>query len=177
MTSGKRIFGAFTIAIALFFVWPAIIGGWQKVSALRAAVQEREDLLTKREDILAKTAAAYTEYQNRLSQEDGQKFVALVPVRKDTGEVTSALEAMAAESQVTLGEIRMSEVKSKATDQYKTLALNIDLSGSYDGMLRFLSSLEQYVRLMNVDTIQATTSSQQAGVLQFSIRADAYFLK
>ena len=52
-----------------------------------------------------------------------------------------------------------------------------DLSGSYDGMLKFLSSLEQYVRLMNVDTIQATTSSQQPGVLQFSIRADAYFLK
>lgn len=177
MTTGKNIFGAFTVAIALFFFWPGVVGSWQRVAALRAAAAARQELLAKRTEILANVRTAFQEYQSKLSETDGKKFAELVPVHKDTAEIISAIQDMAGGSGVTLSEIRMSETAGSATAQFKTLSMNLQLAGSYRSLRTFLTSLEQYVRLLNVDTIEATADTRTPGQLKFAIRADAYFLK
>jgi len=177
MTNSKRIFGAFTIAIALFFLWPVVFGGWAKIGALRAAVAERESILAQREKILANVRSAYSEYTQKLAQEDGKKFAALVPVRKDSAEIVSAVHAIAGDSGVQLGELRTTETKAAGAEQYKTLSLTMDVAGSYASMRQFLASLEQYVRLLNVDTIEASVDASNEAQLRFTIRADAYFIK
>jgi Tfp pilus assembly protein PilO len=165
------------VAIALFFVWPAVVGGWQKVSAMRAAVAEREELLQKRRDILADVATAYGELTRRLGSQEGQKFTSFVPVKKDTAEIVSALQDIAAGSGAQLLELRTTEVRPKAGDPYHTLKLTIDLQGSYAGMRQFLVGLEKYVRLLNVQTIEVTPDSRNPGQLRFSIDADTYYLQ
>jgi len=177
MNNSKRIFGAFTIAVALFFLWPVVFGGWAKIGALKAAVAEREQLLAQREKILATVQSSYAEYTQKLGQEDGQKFAALVPVRKDAAEIVSAMQAIATDSGVQLGEIRAADAKAAGSEQYKTLSLTIELLGSYSSMRQFLTSLEQYVRLLNVDTIEASVDTSNESQLRFTIRADAYFIK
>lgn len=175
--TGKRIFGAFVVAIALFFAWPAVIGEWQYVSALRAAVAERTDLLAKRTDLLAKIKTAYAEYQSKVSSTDGAKFSALVPVRKDQAELVSALQDMATQAGIQLTEVRVTESQTAASKQYKTLSLTLTLSGTYASLRQFLGSVEQYVRVLNVDSIQTTVDTRNPGQLTFAIRADTYFLK
>lgn len=177
MIDGKKIFGAILIAVALFFFWPAAIGTWQEVSALRATVSERQDLLKARTQILADTAAAYQQYTAKLSSQDGLKFAALVPVKKDQAEILSALQDIAASSGVTLGELRVSDATGKEAGQFKTLSLTMDLTGSYRSLRTFLGDVEQYVRLLNVQTIQATTDPRSPGQLKFTVKADTYFLK
>lgn len=177
MSSGKRIFGAFTVGIALFFVWPAVVGGWQQVNALRASVAEREQLLAQRQEILANIQTAYQEYQQRLGQEEGRKFAAFVPVRKDTAEVISALQDIATESGVQITDIRVSEASVVKAGQQKTLSFAISLTGSYASARAFLDRMEQYVRLMNVDSIEISADSRNSDSLRFSIRADAYFIQ
>jgi len=176
MIDSRKIFGAFIIAIALFFIWSTVIGSWQEVSALRAAVTEREGLLSQRQDILAKVSSAYADYQSKLNQQDSQKFAGLVPVHKDMAELVSATQDIADNSGIAIREVQIGESKDSA-GQFKALSLNLNMSGSYASLRSFLESLEQYVRLLNVDVIQIISDTQNPGRLRFTLRADTYFLK
>ncbi|HUO75715.1 MAG TPA: type 4a pilus biogenesis protein PilO [Candidatus Paceibacterota bacterium] len=175
--TGKRIFGAFVVAIALFFFWPGVIGEWQYVSALRAAVAERTDLLTQRQALLAKITDAYTQYQSKVTGTDGEKFAALVPVKKDQAELVSALQDMATQAGAQLSEVDVATSTTTTSTQYQTLTLSLTLSGTYASLRQFLGSVEAYVRVLNVDSIQASTDTRNPGQLTFSIHANTYFLK
>ncbi len=177
MTGGKRIFGAFAVAIALFFFWTAVVGQWQFVSALRGAVAERTDLLTQRQQILQTISDAYTEYQSKVSAADGEKFGELIPVSKDTAGLVSAMQGMAVQAGAQLGEVGIAEAKAATGQQYKTLALTMKLSGTYASLRQFLGAVESYVRVLAVDTIQANADTRNPGLLTFSVAARAFFLK
>lgn len=177
MTNSKKIFGGFAVGIALFFFWPAVIGGWQEIGALRDAAAQREMLLEQRQAILNDVQSSYAQYQQLLNEQDGDRFAALVPVRKDSAEILSALQAIASEVGVALGEVRMSEDQSSANTTFMTLSLVVELSGSYQGMHQFVARLEQYVRLLNVQSIEVVTDTQNPGTVRFSIFADAYFIR
>ena len=177
MTGGKRIFGAFAIAIALFFFWPAVVGQWQVVSALRAAVAERTDLLAKRQQILGTVSTAYEEYQSKVGAADGQKFGELVPVQRDTASLLSALQDIAFRAGAQLSEVNIADTKSTTGQQYKSLTLSMKLAGSYGALRQFLAGVESYVRVLDVDTIQATTDTRNPGQILFAVQSRAYFLK
>lgn len=177
MTSGKAIFGAFSIAIAAFFFWPTVVGSWQEMQALRAARNERDQLVKDRSALLAKANEQYAAYQAVLAGEGGRAFFSMVPAKKDTAELISAIQAIAADAGAQIGEVRTADTRGKATDQYQTLTLTIEMSGSYSALRSFLSGLEQYVRVLSVDSIEVSADTRSPGMLRFGIRADAYFIK
>ncbi len=172
----KNIFGAFTLAIALFFFWPAVYGSWQETQALRSALSERQQLLQTRTTILTKAGQEYSKYQAAISGVTGRNFIQLVPVKKNTAELVSAIQDIAQNSGVQLAQVQIAEVKGKDADPYKTLSLSLEMSGSYPALRSFLGSLEQYVRILNVGSIQVS-ADQMTGQLRYSIKADSYFLK
>jgi Tfp pilus assembly protein PilO len=176
MINGKKIFGAFALAIALFFVWPAVFGSWQEMQALRSALAERQDLQTQRATILANVQTAYAKYQSIVNGPSGRTFTQLVPVKKSTAELVSAFQDMANSSGIQLNEVRMNEAAGAGGDQYKTLTLTLDMGGSYPSLRTFLGSLEQYVRVLNVKSIEVN-SSPQSSALKFTIIADTYFIE
>lgn len=177
MNNAKRIFGAFVAAVALFFVWPGIVGSWQSVQAWRTARAEREQLLTDRTKILAQVASEYQTYTTTIAGTAGQTFDSLVPVRKDTAELLSAVQDIAQNSGVQVIEFRTSENRAKEGDAYRTLSLNMELTGAYVSMRSFLEGLEQYVRILTVDTIEVNSDARAPGTLRFAIRADTYYIK
>lgn len=174
--SPKNIFGAFTLAIALFFFWPAVYGSWQEMSALRTALNERKQLLETRTAILATAGQEYSKYQAAISGDTGQNFIQLVPVKKNTAELVSAMQDIAQNSGVQLTQVQIAEAKGKEGDPYKTLSLSLEMSGSYPSLRSFLGSLEQYVRILNVGSIQIS-ADKTTGQLRYSVKADSYFLK
>ena len=175
MIDGKKIFGAFAVAVALFFFWPAIVGSWQEVSVMRRALGERQDLLTKRQEILATIATAYREYSSRLASPDGQKFSALVPLHQNEAEIISALQDIATSAGVVLSQVGISPGTNTDATAYKTVSLNLELSGPYEAMRTFLVNVESYVRLLNVTSVDISQAT--GGALKFVVKADAYFLK
>ena len=172
--NGKRIFGALTIAAALFAFWPAVIGGWQRVGALRDGVAQREELLAQRKAILANLAKVSAEYQEQSAQEGGRNLLAIVPVRKDVAELVSAVQAMSSRTGVSISELKITEAASQKDAVAKMLSIGVELSGSYGAMRDFLDAMEKEVRLLNVSEI--SVSDDPAGALRFSITADAYFI-
>ncbi|HXK36615.1 MAG TPA: type 4a pilus biogenesis protein PilO [Candidatus Paceibacterota bacterium] len=173
--SGKRIFGATTIAIALFAFWPAVIGGWQRVGALRDGVAQREDLLKQRRDILANLMKVNEEYRQQVAQEAGRNLLAIVPVKKDTAELVSALHAMAQQTGMGMNELQVTEGTSRRDAVAQTLNIGVELTGTYSAMRAFLDAVEREVRLLNVSTISVSEDPIEG--LRFSIEAEAYFIE
>ncbi len=174
--NAKNIFGAFMMAVALFFMWPAVIGSWQEMTALRSALAERQQLSEQRTEILAKAAKAQVSYQALLASATGRNFGALVPVKKDTAELVSAIQDIASDAGVQVSQVKLSEDTAIESAPYRTLTLAVDISGSYTGLRVFLSGLERYVRILNVNEIKISLD-QQTGQLKYTVTADAYFLK
>ena len=174
--NAKNIFGAFTLAIALFFVWPAVFGSWQEVSALRSALTDRQALADQRAAILSKTDQEYTQYQALISGNSGRAFAELVPVKKDSAELVSAIQDIANSSGAQVTQIQVSEANAKEGSQYQTLSMTISLTGPYPGLRSFLAGLENYVRILNVGNVQISVD-QTTGQFTYSVKADAYFLK
>lgn len=174
--NAKNIFGAFTLAIALFFVWPGVFGSWQEVSALRSALSERQLLAEQRATILSKAQQEHTKYQTLLTSAAGRTFAELVPVKKDTAELVSAIHDIANASGVQVTQIQMSEAKAQEKEQYRTLTMTIEMSGPYPGLRAFLTNLEQYVRILNVGNIQVS-ADQTTGQFKYAVKADTYFIK
>jgi Tfp pilus assembly protein PilO len=172
----KDIFGAFTLAIALFLFWPMVFGSWQEVGALRAAVGERQQLLDKRTAILTNSVSEYSKYQAAISGDAGRNFIQLVPVKKNTAELVSAIQDIAQSSGMQVSQVQIAEAKGKEAEPYKTLSLGLDMVGTYPTLRTFLGNLEKYVRILNVNSIQVSTDAL-TGQLRFTIRADSYFLK
>jgi len=172
----KNIFGAFTLAIALFFFWPAVYGSYQEMRALQTALSERQTLSDSRAAILSKAAEEYKKYQTALGGDVGRNFIQLVPVKKNTAELVSAMEDIAQSSGVQLTQVQITEAKAKEGDPYKTLSLSLEMSGSYPALRSFLTNLEEYVRILNVSSIEIS-SDETTGQLRYVVKADSYFLK
>jgi Tfp pilus assembly protein PilO len=183
MMNAKNAFGAFVMAIALFFFWPVVVGSWQTVQALSAAQADRQALLEQRKTILSHVNDEQATYAKKLTGQTATMFDALVPAQKSSAELLSAIQDMATSAGLQLVELRTSEAavaQSAAGSQSsssKTLSLQVDLGGTYSGLRSFLGSLEQYVRVLNVNSIDVNKDTQNPGKLKFTVKADAYFIK
>jgi Tfp pilus assembly protein PilO len=174
--NAKNAFGAITVAIALFFLWPGVFSSWSEMRALKAAVAEREALVIERDAILKTAADEYAKYREILQGSSATTFTSLVPAKKDTAELVSAVGAIATSAGLELTKIQILQATSaRAADPYATMTLAIELSGAYTSLRTFLQDLETYIRVLNVTSIEI--ASDNAGALKFGVRADTYYIK
>jgi Tfp pilus assembly protein PilO len=181
--NAKNMFGAITVGIALFFLWPAVFGSWSEMRALKDALAERTQLEKDRAVILDQFTTEYAKLKKMNATEAGKMFAAMVPIGKNGAEVISAMEEIATASGIQLTSVAVSEdpeTGSKAADKsYRSMSLKIEMSGSYPALRAFLRGLEQYVRVLNITKLEIITSSgdASAGQLKFTVTADTYFIK
>ena len=176
MTNTRNLFGAIMLAISLFFVSPVVVGGWQKTQALRTAKNERETLLADRKKILGPIITEYAKYQKMTSQGNGKLFTQLVPVNKSTPELISAIQDMANIAGVQMLEVQINTSDDTKNTSYGTISLELSLVGRYSALGTFLQSLEQYVRVLNVKSLDVTTDKKNPGQFEFAVSADTYFI-
>lgn len=174
--NSKNIFGAFTVAIALFFLWPGIFSSWAEKSVLQATLAGEKEVLAERTRILAKAREEYATLQNITQSASGENFSSLIPEKKDAAELVSAAQAIAAAAGLQMSKLQIVESATKTAEQYVAMTLVIEMSGPYSGLREFLSNLEDYVRILNVKSIKAESDQRGSGQL-FTIRADTYYIK
>lgn len=175
--NAKNIFGAICVAVALFFIWPAVFGSWSEMQALKTAVKEREDLVAKRDEILKEAATQYVKYTEIKKSDLATVLASFVPIKRDTAELVSAASSIATTSGLQLQKIEVSEATSaKSKEAYGTMSLTLEMSGGYDGLKTFLRDLESYVRILNVKNL--SISKENLGTdMRFTVEADTYFIK
>lgn len=169
----KQYLGMGLIAIALFLVWTLDVATSSRISALREAIKEREATVAERENILAAVKKFQQDYTAQAA--DAQRFAALVPPRKSTAELVSEIEAMAAQSGITV--TNLSTSGNPATGgAYQELNLRLEARGAYAALVSFLAAAERNIRLLDMQTIEISTDAAQASVLTIQLQAKTYFL-
>ena len=162
------------IAISLFLVWTLDAATYNKISVMREAIAEREATVEERQKVLTAIKNFQKEYDARSA--DIQRFAAILPPKKSTAEIVSALEAMAAQSGLTL--TNLSTSNPTATDApYQELGITIDAQGSYSALTSFLQAAEQNLRIMDMQTIEASADARLSSVLNVKFLIKTYFLK
>ncbi len=177
--NAKNIFGAFSIAIALFFLWPAVFSSWSEVRALKESLAAHQDALKERTDILDKASSEFIKYQAVLQGANGKKYFELVPAKKNTAELLSATQSIAANAGIQVTTIQFGETPStnkKTVESYETMTMTLEGTGSYSALRSFLDNLESYVRILDVQSIELGQARQE-GTLNLKVQASAYFSK
>lgn len=177
MNPNKNYFGAGLIALAFIGAWGWVLPEYNKISELNVALNERHELYDSRSATLKKIQDLNQEYQQRAP--DVARISAILPSKKSLAEMVSAIDRLSVQSGLQL--ISSTIVGKPADSQvgaYKFLPIEMTMSGSYPGLVSFLQSVEKNLRIMDITSIDAAAgSTDNPGLLNFSIKGNAYYLK
>ena len=174
----KNYLGAGLIAIAVILFWVLVLRAYIRISDLDAAIRERNDLLTSRSAIVANIKKLNTEYQKRIPEIT--KLSAIVPAKKSIAEVLSAINDVSTKNGLQLfsSSITGQNASEAIAIPYNILSLEISLIGNYPALTNFLRALERNLRLMDIISIDAASISvENASILNFNVKGNAYYLK
>ncbi len=200
----KAILSLITIIISLVLVFVFIIPFYTTIQSTKEDIiyleEERDDL----EELLSKTRQLETEYQQ--IKEEVQKIFLALPKEKDLPRLLVQFDALASTNGLLLENIsfgQLSENKENLPGQpqgsdvvgepvfsaspaseggssaFRSLPVNISVSGSYTDFKRYLDDIENNIRSMDVTSIGFTPGGSgevdQLDFIKFSIQLNVYY--
>ena len=125
------------------------------------------------------------ERRNKISEAHLQKLARLVPSGPAKESALLELDGLAARSGIRLASLNFSitdeTTRNRAREsvavtrgELKELGENFTLLGSYEGFRAFLRTLENNIRLTDLDAI--TFSSSDKNFFQFTLQAQSYYM-
>lgn len=175
--SAKNYIGTALIALGIFIFMAIGMPQFSRISQTKDAIKEREALLAERQGLIAKIKSIQIEYNKRKTEVD--RFGAIIPSKKSSAEIVSAIENISSGSGLQLSGLMMSNAKDDSNTVYDSINMEITVNGQYPALFNFLGALEQNLRLMDVSSVEAGLAPSASGqqVLSFKVKANAYFVK
>lgn len=172
----KNYLGAGLISIALFSFWILGMPAYSQRGQLKEVIAQRTEVLSERLAIIEKIRQLNTYYAEQSA--NIKKLSAIVPAAKSSAELVSSIDSLASQHGLQLIAFSANEERGELTAPYRSLSIDMTLTGSYLSLFGFLEGLERNVRIIDVNSIDAAPSTgEDTAILQFRIRASAYFLK
>jgi Tfp pilus assembly protein PilO len=175
MTASRTYLGAVLVALAgaLFFL--LVLPQYDAISARRAALAERSDLLTERQGLVKKIDDWKKEMATRA--DDIKDFSYIVPATKDAPDLVSMIQALASENGLQLNGLSMGTNDQSEGASYATQSLDLSLAGGYVAFRSFMDEMEKNIRIIDIDSIDAAPTTENSPVIGFRVKAHAYFLQ
>lgn len=165
---------ALALLAGIFFVWPK----YQSLTALRAEVEQKRIELNSKNDYYSKikdTSAELEKYQAQLAKiSSALPDTASLPPLFDFLQKTSSDTGLVLED-ISLGDTQLLGEKDGSSN-VREININLELSGSYNALKSFLSSVEKSARFLSVKVIDLQPSKDAKSGLLFrlSIAANSY---
>lgn len=116
-----------------------------------------------------------------LIQADVPVVLASVPQGPEVPLLLGQMQSIAKNSNITFDSLQSFQVEavSSSTNQnkYSSFSFSASLQGSYNDVIKFLSSFVNMQRVISIDTLSINKKGDQAGTLQVDILGKAYFKK
>ena len=180
------------VAIVIFFDIPAV----REVLNLKKTLSEQTKILGDKQEFLIKLEKLIKNYED--NKKDAEKINYALPLGKEMPNLIVQFEALGAEGGMTIEQIEFSSVEDQAiskakivrtetgegvaqqtgesTKDYKTIAVNLKMSGDYYAFKNFLVAVEKNIRLMNIETINFThLSSWGSQLFNFEVSLKTYY--
>lgn len=171
----KNTLAAIIVGLSLFLLFVLILPQYDEIKAAKDAKESRLVLLGERTAAFENVQESNRQVQSRKSDLD--KIGTFLPETKQIDEVVSSIQKIAQDAGLQLSGITTSATPALGGSEYKKLLIGLDLVGSYPAFVSFLRLIEQNLRLYDVFEIVATESTTVPGVVNLSIKIDAYHLK
>lgn len=168
------------IAGGLFFGF--IDPTYNSVKELRAEEAKFDEALNRSKELQQVRDQLLSRY-NTFSQADLERLEKLLPDNVDNVRLILDLDSLAVRYGMRLRDVGFQSDNSRAqrgqvgasdTD-YDSLILSFSVTGSYDTFRAFVESLEQSLRLVDIQSI--SFSATDTGVYDYSIAVKTYWLK
>ncbi len=177
MNPNKNYTGAGLIALALIGAWGWVLPEYNKISELNVAVNERQELYDSRSAIVKRIQDLNKEYQQKAA--DITRISSVLPSKKSLAEMVSAIDRLSIQSGLQLiSAIVAGQPSDSQVRAYNSLPIEISMGGGYPGLVSFLQSAEKNLRIIDITSIDAAAgAAANPGLLNFSIKGNAYYLK
>lgn len=164
------------VALILGFIGVVVlldIPGVQEVLGLKKQIENQKKVLEEKQNLINTVEGLRSEYEN--NKETLDKLDYIVPGKQEIPNLIVQIEAIAAKGGLVLGEMRF-KTEEKSSEKYNTLIIELSLSGDYASFEKFLSTIEENIRLMDVESITFTSAeSEGASLFNFGVIFNAYY--
>jgi len=176
MNSGRAYLGSILAAIAGILFFALVMPTYDGISARRTALEERNQMVSEQSAIVAKLEDLRKQSATRSAEL--KQFSYVVPAAKDTADLVSMLQALASQNGLDMTTLAMgSNLNTSPDSPYVTQAIDISLSGGYTAFRSFVDNLEKNIRIIDIDSMDASPVSDDSPVIGFRIKAHAYFIQ
>ncbi len=173
--NAKLYIGALLIAVAATLGWIFVLPVYNEYLEIKTALADRESILDQRKATIDKIKALEAEYQTRSA--DMNRLASVVPTKKSAAELVSSFEDIASRNGLQLLGVSISEQKTTNTNSpYNMVGIDFTLAGSYLSFLGFLDGIERSIRLIDVQSIDASQAAE-TNTINFKVKANSYYLK
>jgi Tfp pilus assembly protein PilO len=173
------------IAVVVFLDIPGV----QSVLAKRKEIKDQQQVLLDKQDLLLRVEKLSRLYEE--NKESVEKTNYILPSSEEIPNLIVQLEALAFEQGLVLGkvdfktltkeEITQGGEQQQPVQDYQTMNISLQLTGTYDGLKSFLKASEENIRLMDIKSIvfesSAGAEEGQKGpqIFDFSILLNTYY--
>lgn len=184
----KDIISGLVIAVSIgafvFIVKPS----YDEIKELKAEASGYEIALENAKNLQA-ARDRLIEKQNNFSSADLRKLEKLIPENSDNVKLILELQKIAAQYDLEIqsastekeedGGTTQTQVKNFdiQTRDYGVINMDFTVTGSYENFVSFLESLEQNLRITDLQTLDFGAQNEQTGAYEFSISLKTYWLK
>ena len=159
-------FGIFAITPTL-----STIANLQKQKDDNSFVEEKLD---EKSTNLAQLVQKYAALQNDLPY-----VLRAIPLSPQVPTLTGKLYALGKNASVQIVRIQTFDVelakKQEGLQRFSSFGFSLDVSGNYSDLIRYVTSLTNFDRMITIDSITLTKGTDKNTLLKLSIRGKAYF--
>ena len=175
MNQTRTYIGAALIGLAGILFWLLAMPLYDNVSAEHDALSQRSGIIQNRAAIIANISALTKQYTARAADID--RFTSIVPVTKSAPELISSLQALASQNGLQLTTIALSGDVNQDNNPYQEQSIDLGMNGTYPAFKSFLIDLEKNVRVIDIISFDANPITDNANLIGFRIKGNAYYLK
>jgi len=178
------IFMSTLIVINMALVLTVAVGGFFYLNQLRDEADQKEykaELLTAKEQELASLESRYSKIES-----DMALTTIALPEKKDISKLISDVDDLAGQSGLKITGVRFSAKEGKTTSDASLsqtvkgkysyeLPVDLDVEGSYDHFIAFITKLENYLRINNIASFRLGKTKTEEGTDQVSTNLSVTF--
>jgi len=159
----KKLLASILFSIALFLGFGLVLSKYDQVEALKLALAEREVIYEARKKAFANVNNF--EQETLRYQTDVSRMGIFLPEKQKNDEILSAIYSAGIESGIELGNVSLGT--SQVIEGKKIAATPIAIEGfvSYQGLTRFLTSLESSLRIFDISELSVSNNAGGNGFL------------
>jgi len=163
---------AVTLFIIIFVFFYFIFPEYENVKNLQAEILTREMELSGREDYFKGMVSIYNNLLER--RENVIKINTTIPSSTLIPSLVYFLEEKSKLNNLALRDINLTTIRSSGVDEIKESRFSLNLRGNYLNFRRFLNSLENSSRLINIERIHFTQERENVYDFVLNIKTYSY---